>query len=514
MSEESVSPAALKRSGVPRVILLSFAAALLGAAAYVLLTPPAPEALPAWNRPVLGCEILPLAGAITCVVMGMVLLRVTLYHTRARMMRALRRFLTSLVSSCLAVVALDLVLSLFPGLQYSFMRTEDIWFYGHPSLVEDARYGWKGKANSAAFYTFDLAKKGDLTDLINHDRRWDTGEKPFSANIELDANGFVNPAVPEKADVIIVGDSFAVNGYGSGIKHWSDLVMDEMGCPTYNIAQPAWEPWREYMALVEFGLPKKPRLVLWAFYEGNDLIEIESFNEFKTLQAQKRFTWTDYVAYKGMIPPRRFPYDRPVTMLLLHLARIFNPPSEPDPECFNPVTLKTGGKDTHHAVSPYSFYYLMMPESHLKEWKAWRLAEELLKRAIEACRRNDTEFVLIYIPCKSRVYLPLIEEQTDRESFYRFVSPTLPQEWRKGPDCLMDSLHRNGPNLAYLLREFCNEESAAFIDTTDALAEAARAGEFPYYCYDTHFNEKGHAIAARAILRGLGKQGLVRETED
>lgn len=91
-----------------------------------------------------------------------------------------------------------------------------------------------------------------------------------------DAHGFLNPAgtwdsLP--ADVVLIGDSFT-NGYcvaddsslaGSLRRRWPRTV---------NLGTGGSGPLAELATLVEYGLPAKPKLVLWFFFE-NDLEDLD-----------------------------------------------------------------------------------------------------------------------------------------------------------------------------------------------------------------------------------------------
>jgi len=134
-------------------------------------------------------------------------------------------------------------------------------------------------------------------------------------------------------------------------------------------------------------------------------------------------------------------------------------------------------------------------------------------QAIDLTLRNGGRFVLILFPSKNRVYFPLIDEQVDKEKFYRFVLPSLPEGRASSPDDLFRKIRRNKSNVSNLLEEICRQKSVPFIDTTDVFAEAAMRGEFPYWCYDNHLNQKGNELVAKLILDRLREEGFISPEE-
>ncbi|MFH1550081.1 MAG: SGNH/GDSL hydrolase family protein [Planctomycetota bacterium] len=432
-------------------------------------------------------------------------------------MRGLRRFIVSFVSCVICLVVFDVILEANPSLQVSFVSRFALWPNGNPGLLEDRTFGYLGRPDFVAEGFFDPEKDGDLVLWMRPERIEKTGEDVFPTQIELDSNGFLNAAVPEKVDMLIVGDSFSVGSYVPEGKHWVPIIRDRQKKTVYNIAMPGWGTWREYLAFEQFGLPKKPNLVLWAFFEGNDIGDVRDFEEFKKFQKERGLAYIDYIIHKRpYIPPRRFPYGRPVVRLLLHFGELCNPspiPFDEDVKAFNPVFLSAGGGKKPHAILPGDFSQMSMPQDILSGWSCWQKTETLLMKAIDQTLRNGGRFVLILFPSKDRVYFPLIDEQVDKEKFYRFVLPSLLEGQASSPDELFRKIRRNKSNVSNLLEEICRRKSVPFIDTTDVLAEATMRGEFPYHCYDNHFNQKGNELVAKLILDRMREEGFISPEE-
>jgi hypothetical protein len=96
--------------------------------------------------------------------------------------------------------------------------------------------------------------------------------------------------------------------------------------------------------------------------------------------------------------------------------------------------------------------------------------------------RHGATFILVYFPRREQVQL------RDWAKFHAF--------WNLDPDDFDLDLE------ATRLRSFCEESGIPFIDTTAALRVAAEEHRL-YPPHDTHFNERGQAVAAGAIWSAI-----------
>lgn len=88
----------------------------------------------------------------------------------------------------------------------------------------------------------------------------------------MDAWGFRNESVPDRADVVCIGDS---QTYGANIRAmdtWPRALARHTGLVVYNLSQGGYGP-LQHLALTERALELSPRVVVVAFYQGNDLVD-------------------------------------------------------------------------------------------------------------------------------------------------------------------------------------------------------------------------------------------------
>lgn len=116
---------------------------------------------------------------------------------------------------------------------------------------------------------------------------------------ESDERGFHNPKGLHRAgtvDVAVVGDSYV---HGAAVPSGQGLVarIRERLPRTLNLGMGASGPLIELAILVEYAQPVRPDVVLWVYYEGNDLTDLVKEHRVELL--------------RGYLQARRAPWLRP-----------------------------------------------------------------------------------------------------------------------------------------------------------------------------------------------------------
>jgi hypothetical protein len=98
------------------------------------------------------------------------------------------------------------------------------------------------------------------------------------AIFDSDEQGFNNPVGLHRAgevDVAVIGDSFA---QGACVQPGEDVTarLRASGARALSLGNGGDGPLMELGTLVEYARPLRPRVVLWLYYEGNDLLNLES----------------------------------------------------------------------------------------------------------------------------------------------------------------------------------------------------------------------------------------------
>jgi hypothetical protein len=127
--------------------------------------------------------------------------------------------------------------------------------------------------------------------------------------------------------------------------------------------------------------------------------------------------------------------------------------------------------------------------------------EELVMQ--RASRSAGAEFVLMFIPFKSQVVLPLLERHFSRDDLARALKFYL-SDSSGLPD--VERLSRNRLAHNDLMRRFCQEAGIPFLDLTDALQARVEHGDNMYFPDDSHLNEAGEAVTATVLAEFLRKE--------
>lgn len=96
----------------------------------------------------------------------------------------------------------------------------------------------------------------------------------YQWNVRYDQNGFRNEHDLKSADTVVIGDSF-VEGLTVPSEHLTTSLLAHLrGEVVANLGQSAYGPLEELVVLKRYGLPLRPRTVVWMFFEGNDLGDV------------------------------------------------------------------------------------------------------------------------------------------------------------------------------------------------------------------------------------------------
>ena len=164
--------------------------------------------------------------------------------------------------------------------------------------------------------------------------------------------------------------------------------------------------------------------------------------------------------------------------------------------------LPVQGHVLRWAFMPPYLNTLNFSERDLAARQGWRLTREAVSAMRDASRASGAEFVVMFLPFKSQIYLPLLDEAMGRDRlsealhFYLTDSPGPPD---------VTSMLRNRRAQNNLMRSFCDEAGIRLLDTTDALEQRVRAGVNVYFPDESHLNETGHAVVAETLKRFLDR---------
>jgi hypothetical protein len=337
--------------------------------------------------------------------------------------------------------------------------------------------------------------------------------------LTTDPDGFRNPEGAGTEAVAALGDSFTDALTVPVERAWPARLQAELGLPVRNYGTAGFGPLQELEVLRRHVLPRRPRLAVLAFFAGNDLVDAELFD------ARRRGLEAPPLPPGWPIKDVVARFDELYTHSLFSgVARALREPRLPrveerdagdgaHPDVYTlpeagPAfdrglfTVPAGGTRLRFALLPPYLNVLRFTRRELEARRGWTLTRGAVLEMDQLLRGRGGELVVMYVPSKSQVYLPLIAAAlppAEREAALRHLVPANPPAFA--------AVYRHRGALAELLAELCAAEGIAFLDVTPALEAVVRGGRNAYFPDDSHWNTAGHAVAARelaAFLRGRG----------
>jgi hypothetical protein len=179
---------------------------------------------------------------------------------------------------------------------------------------------------------------------------------------------------------------------------------------------------------------------------------------------------------------------------------------------FNPVKGEIAGSQIQMAFYNRYLYYSTFSRSQWTEQEGWGLSCEALLEMKRLCDEAHAHFIVVLLPSKGSIYLPLLTSSYDAHEFDEYVgrmaggSPPDGRTWH-------ENFLANHRVLNRLLRESFVSNGIDYIDLRPALERAAAEGNLVYFPLDTHWNPRGHRIAGEVIAQALNERGFLASQE-
>lgn len=300
-----------------------------------------------------------------------------------------------------------------------------------------------------------------------------------------DANGFRNTP-PEKAmyHIVALGDSFT---RASGVEFpWSQKLAESTGLDVLNLGDVAFGPQDELKVLQQYGLNKQPQWVIMAYFEGNDLYDAASYEQSNPFIL---FRFGRYILSQSL----EVWHGRESSVA----QAVVNPTY--------PVTITINHKELEMVFFSSYISWLSLSEEEIATSQNYRLVRETILQVKELSEAAGSQFLLVYLPSKSHVYLPYLNNpetrarvfadiaklELDDAGFIQFTHETTTTELT----------HQHMDDQARLLADFAAEHKIPFLNLTTSFQEEASTGAELYYPFDTHWNQLGHDLAAEVISK-------------
>lgn len=304
----------------------------------------------------------------------------------------------------------------------------------------------------------------------------------------LDPNSHVGFRVPTPdweprwpVDALFIGDSFTFC-FTEYEDCWVQMLADKYGMSVVNMGQGATGSIGQLHLLRKFGLLNEPRFVVWQWY-GND------FNEDYGMA-------TTYLGMEPVEPPTPKPDKAPRTPLQQWLSAnsasyvIVNFFRSSEAEQYqytrfiDPYHVEDGDVDIEFGRQ---VTIVGQDLSLRRNQVGLELSKQAIRKGYDYLTAAGVPLVLVLLPTKEEVYAHLTE-------------PVLGEG-------VLQALSEGREQM----REFYDAEGYMWLDATEALSTAAKAGQQLYFKEDNHLNPNGNAVLADVVWAFLVEQGLMAE---
>jgi lysophospholipase L1-like esterase len=339
--------------------------------------------------------------------------------------------------------------------------------------------------------------------------------------VRTDREGFRNDGEGARVDVAALGDSFTDALTLPVELGWPARLAARTGREVRNYGVAGFGPQQELRVLRDFVLPRRPRVVVLAFFSGNDIPGAALFEEFERGGGAGSFGVSGW-PFKRVVAR----FDRSYAYLLTRRLLVRDAQADASPagrpgERFDAAftgedpaapevtrasfdrglfAVPVGGRSLRFALMPPYLNLLNLEAADLKRHRGWQLARDAILEMDGACRGAGARFVVMFIPSKCQVYLPVLQRAFPPQELRRALAFSLPRDpWAVD----LHRLQRNRLVQNELLRDFCRREGIPLLDLTPALETIVAGGRNLYFPDDSHWNARGHEVAAAELARFL-----------
>jgi len=347
---------------------------------------------------------------------------------------------------------------------------------------------------------------------------------------QTDTEGFRNPGVRERFDVAALGDSFTDAMTMTVEASWPARLERTLGKTVQNYGTAGFGPQQELLVLKDFVARHRPRVVVLAFFAGNDLFDAEAFDAFQRsggtqTRVQQGWRIKDVVSRADtwfVVSALRAGAQWAASHHASTVAA-----AAPSPSLSSTGPQSSWSPDGSSALAPPSFdrgmfdlpvadrrlpFAFMPPylntlnfsQQELESRLGWRLTRDAIAEMNAVSRSFGAEFVVMFVPFKSQVYLPLLQRAFSAEALRSSIGFYL-EAYGREVNVRRLSANRLAQN--HMMRRFCEQAGIPFVDSTPALEGLVQTGQNVYFPDESHLNEAGEAVLAdtiAAFLRSLG----------
>ncbi len=326
--------------------------------------------------------------------------------------------------------------------------------------------------------------------------RLEPGYPDTAVRMRTDSRGFRNPEALERAEVLLIGDSFTEGSRVGDDATWATLVAAD-GRSVYSIANSGDDPQKYLAKYLRYGRPLGPRLVVLTLYEGNDFRRAAPLRD-----SVDDYSLGEAIDNYFKFAPIRVRYERLLRDTLGPL-RADAPLDDDGVLSWLPFAVDAGDARSWYFVQPKRVRLLYTTAADFAASSGWQTASDAIDALAAAVAADGARLLVMYAPTKARVLLPLAIDELDADAVLGYLDLGS----RRRPDGLEgDAAARLAPlmveregDMERVVADYLESRDIEFISLTAPLRDAALSGRQTYFTYDQHWSPDGHRVVADTL---------------
>ena len=313
-----------------------------------------------------------------------------------------------------------------------------------------------------------------------------------------DSWGYRNRSVPDRADIVAIGDSHTYGISAKASDTWPSLLEKLSREKTYNLSLPGYGPVEYYYLLKNKAFDLEPSVVVVGVYFGNDLLDTYKsvYNNEYWKHLRRTGFQSDEIVNKKKVDRDKFSYKlrhflpgNSVVYRIISSSVIGN-------ELRQLRRIYQGEDIIMFEQKRYNIQTGFMPTVRLKALnlelahvrEGLRISLDLIDKMNMVCKEKNTEFLVVLIPTKESVYSDFIGNNS-----------SLPNTE------IIDELLANENEVRKLVINHLDNNDIAFVSVVDALRGRTRYEQLYPTNFGTHSNKNGYRIIAKSVAQNLNR---------
>lgn len=324
---------------------------------------------------------------------------------------------------------------------------------------------------------------------------------PQTVKWATDRDGFRGTRPKRFYDIVVIGDSYIEYGYTENDIFPKRLENRLGGLSVSNLGKSGYGPFQYLEVLKRYGLEKNPQVAVFAFYEGNDIHDIQRYLQWKKALSQAGGKHAagvprgnDYAEVYALLKSRNL-FQRYVTAFrgtVRYIGRLIWLTSQLTVKRVFPQRATIHPKITDLDVGHKHYKMLFVdkldktPTEQMLRTAEWIELKRILIDFKAVCAQNHILPLILYIPAAAHIYAEYSTEHSGRD-------------WLRIRDGQVAAKHYAENAMIQLSQEL----NLRLLNLSLPFEAAAANGKMIYHSFDSHWNSDGVNVAAAFVAERL-----------